>query len=375
MKTIPLMAALALLCFSASAEVYYTYNQSIGFTRVDGDPGVAHPTEWQLWTIGHRGPFGTGEKPCGVFVGSSAEEVMKFLKWGQKAELDWEKVTGLQETRCSFFNYIGPIAIFERPDAANSQKHREAVEKLKGFQSQLSDFKETYETIKKGLGKEEESYKVGSVFKEYMDNLKDGFQIAGRLRATLQDTLDSGLYTLNQDFEEIKKNIDIVQRSAATLGNKTSTGPWESSAKYEDLRFQSNNGESGSITLDGDHLTIKRTERHETVTDNRSNIYIYQSVAVYGLDVHISCHAPSDYAPNKPPTWSLVADGRQLSGAFYVDGELYNTKLPEGRFKDGTFADVKLHFPDEATARQVCDSVTASIAKARIERRGEKEAK
>jgi hypothetical protein len=213
MKLILLLAFLAAL--STNAEEYFQYNPATGLSKVEGDPKEANPTEWQLWTLGYGEQTHAGTKPCGLYVGSSAAEVMKLLKEGQKAEKDWEKATGLTETHCSFFNYVGPIAVYKQTD--DCQERQAAENKLKEMGAKLGELHENYETAKGLAGEGEPSYQVGSVFKEYASQLETGLQLQAKLRAVLEETACSGVPKLNNDFEELQRDIDVAQQGLPAL--------------------------------------------------------------------------------------------------------------------------------------------------------------
>lgn len=238
------IALLTHVCVSADAEVYYTYIESTGISMVQSAPKDVKADRWEVWTFGKEHQIHAGSKSsrCGLFVGASAGEVMDVLKQAQKAELDWEKVTGRKETQCSFFNFVGPIAILKKLGVSSSPERQQAVAKLEELKSKWDELKEGYESMKRAaeivgnplegsegqvelkriLGPGENPYKasyreVGSLWKDYVENLQAAQSLLLKLHSSLEDALDSSLSQLDRDFAELQKNIETARQNVSAL--------------------------------------------------------------------------------------------------------------------------------------------------------------
>jgi hypothetical protein len=267
MKATTLAITLAAFCFIANADTYYTYNPSTGgLSAVQGSANEVHPTQWQIWLYASGVPhsFVKGLQ-WGIIGGKTIESVTKQLKDGQKVKLDFNKFSGMKETRFTYFNPLGPIAIFESSPLPKTKEYQEATQRLEGLDVRLHDIYDAYENAK-GLAEGNE-YKVGSVFKEYMDNLKDAWKLKAKLRSSLDDALGIGTSRLDEDFADLQKDVDVLKRSAENL-NKPSTSI---------LRIERNN-------FGGDETTLFYTGRSqgEVKAEVKSALFHLGSIAWQG---------------------------------------------------------------------------------------------
>ncbi len=247
---------------------YYILKGNI-ITRIENsNPSDIKAREWQV-RLYKKQASKTGNSYWGTIKGSSAKEVMAKLKSHQDFELSFNYFIGkgqVQNDVFTNFNAQGPIAIID--EFTNDQpSQNDSYEKLTELISLAENNFHLYSEVKENLniilkGKPSTSFdNVGSVFKEYTENLRDAFLQINSLRKLLEGTLSSSMDKINNDIKEINaklqlannKRNDILTRIDVNRINNSDTEPKKVHTNTIFIFL------SVSISVDGKSTTIMST--------------------------------------------------------------------------------------------------------------------
>src|SRR5215813_8768207 len=112
----------------AESELYYTSYGGESVTAVHRNPEEAPaPDHWEIWLFSPNVPQLKSLR-WGMCSGPTVGSVTKQLEQGKKEEVEFQRFSGIKETRFTHFYPLGPIAVYLNKPI--SDKRREKLEKL-----------------------------------------------------------------------------------------------------------------------------------------------------------------------------------------------------------------------------------------------------
>ena len=192
-----------------------------------GDPNEMKVVEWQVWL--YKAGQSTSDKRnhWGTISSKTAAGVMAKLKKEQDFELRYNAWAGkgrVPDEVMTNFNPVGPIAIVERTSEAQTRKDAQRLipkdtwDRMQSTFERAKEYYEGYQNIGEILAKEPKTQtpfdNVGSVLREYRDNLQDAMEKVAQLRQILENTTTPALNDLSRRLDELTRQLDGVQASA-----------------------------------------------------------------------------------------------------------------------------------------------------------------
>lgn len=229
---IRLVVLLCMTLFAGSASAGYFVSNGKDITYTSEDPKKAKPPkEWHIllfkkgqsplggaWGGGYFGKVPNNN--WGLITDKTLEGANKQLKKSQEFEKRFErwmrKSNPSYEDPNTYFNYVGPIAVYEEPKPLSVA----VVSKVKEVWEKIEEIKQIHDSVKQILAKSPADKNpfenVGNVTGEYVDNFKDVFEKQKQLREIMSDVSMTADATLAQ-LSNFSKDLDIVKTDAKKM--------------------------------------------------------------------------------------------------------------------------------------------------------------
>jgi hypothetical protein len=236
MKTIILSALVFIQSMSFAQTLFYTQTGNGTLTLVNGEPSQFKTSEW-LVRLYRRGEATSGYGYWGTIKANSYDEVIDKLKKSQEFELHFNSFIGkgpVEDETFTHFNPSKPIAELEiekqnisdvfssiHTESSNAWvgiKYEKLLEKANTYYQAYKELNNNVKIIFKG--KTITSFdNTGSVFKEYVDNLKNTFTQISNLKNKLPM---SQTKRTNSEWDswinDMMKNIDKLDNKLEHSG-------------------------------------------------------------------------------------------------------------------------------------------------------------
>lgn len=193
----------------------------------DKDADQVKVTEWQVWLYEAGQSTADQKKRWGVISGKTAAGVMAQLKKAQSFELTFNGSFGgerVPDKVYTHFNPLGPIAILGKASPAKGRQDqqplisKETWDKIQDVVGRAQEYHEAYQNISDILSREPKTQtpfdNVGSVLREYRDNLQDMMEKVTNLRRLIEGNTAPTLDDITKMLNEVNHQFDMVENSA-----------------------------------------------------------------------------------------------------------------------------------------------------------------
>jgi len=342
MTSVAALATAGLLFVSGRATAddgsYYLFNgRDLTHVR-QGRPEEVVAKEWQIWLY-PKGAATSGRQYWGAISGKSVAAVRAELKNSQDFERVYERWCGCPWGEETNLNPLGPIAIVEAPLNPKLDRAIDLAGRIAALRKIVAKISEIT-----GPGRPANPFKaVGSVFKEYVSNLKDA---QGKLRRLRRMMNDIAVPSMDATFAELDQMIASGESSeprvlhaidAVYHQNGGLNGPWTSSS------YRSADGTRITQTIQYDATGVTVTLTAAGAGGPMTRTYSFDPASIATDQIRIRAGGPTGWLV------TVTAPGRKITDvAVSPDGQM-----------TAHASTVDLAFTSEESARAAVDALTA----------------